>query len=471
MNKETRIKKIKEVVERGQKEERPLGAEIPWEGSLKWMQVHKVPLEYLLYNKYNGRILSRTKSLERQNRKIDVEAEDGKRMIEKLLWDSKPGANKRTLEDIERHEQQKHGIITRDGIIIDGNRRAMLLNKLYEKNPVDKYKYFKAVVLPVTLEESPLEIERLETVFQMGEDEKLGYNATEKYLKADGLRKQRVSVKEIAEWMGEDESKIKEYLEVMDTMDQYLEFYDYDGVYTQLDGREDPFIHLTKWLSGFYDKDSSKGFDGYKNSDVDDLKAIAFDYIRAKYEGKNFRVLANGLKEKHFFGDKEIWKDFRDFHESRMREVRDQENPIDFDSENLEAHLDARDSRYFELTKNEEGESFLEENIRIHQTQLRYRQEADKPAKILGEIERAFKSVNPKHKAFAEPGVLKQVERLNKITVGMLRDKSPERLLSEIVDLLESVKVDKKDQNKDELLDKVAEINRISFELKKQLGG
>ena len=53
--------------------------------------------------------------------------------------------------------------------------------------------YFKAVVLDVTLEENPLEIEKLETSFQMGEDEKLGYNPTEKYLKAKLLGKERKS--------------------------------------------------------------------------------------------------------------------------------------------------------------------------------------------------------------------------------------------------------------------------------------
>lgn len=471
MNKETRIKKIEEVVKRGKKEERLLGTEIPWEGSLRWMQVHKTPLEYLVYNKYNGRILSRTKSLERQKYQIDVESEDGRKTIEKLLWDSKVGANRRTLEDIEKHEQQKPGIITRDGIIIDGNRRAMLLNKLYEKHPVDKFKYFKAVVLPVTLEESPLEIQRLETVFQMGEDEKLGYNATEKYLKADSLRKQGVRIKEIAEWMGEEEPKVKEYLEVMNTMDEYLQFLEYDGVYTQLDGREDPFIHLTKWLKGFYNENSVKVFDGYKNSDVDDLKYIAFEYIRAKYEGKSFRILANGLKENHFFGDKETWTDFLDFHEEGMKSVRDQEEPIDFNSENLQAHLNARDERYFELTKDNQGESFLDKNIRLREEQLGNKRAKNKPSELVERAKRALEAIDQEHKSFSDSNVMSKVEELNKITTRMLKNKSPERLLSEIVRLLESVEIEKNALNKNELLNKIAEVNRISFEMKKQLGG
>ena len=82
MNKETRIKKIAEILQ-GE----PFGTqEIPWQDELEQMNVYKVPLEYLIYNKYNGRILSRTKSLERQNYQINPESPQGKALIEKLLW-------------------------------------------------------------------------------------------------------------------------------------------------------------------------------------------------------------------------------------------------------------------------------------------------------------------------------------------------------------------------------------------------
>ena len=59
MNKESRIAKIAEI-----KEREPEGVEkIVWEDSLQSMNVYNIPLEYLIYNKYNGRILTRTKSL------------------------------------------------------------------------------------------------------------------------------------------------------------------------------------------------------------------------------------------------------------------------------------------------------------------------------------------------------------------------------------------------------------------------
>ena len=190
MNKETRIEKISKIIERDKAN--PYGKqEILWEDVLKPMDVFKIPLDYLIYNKYNGRILSRTKSLESQSQQIDAETDTGKQLIEKLLMDSNPSRNKQTLESITNLGQEKVGIITKDGIIIDGNRRAMLLRRS------GKFNHFKTVVLDVTLEENPTEIEKLETIYQMGEDEKLGYGPIEKYLKAKGLKQKGIPEKDI----------------------------------------------------------------------------------------------------------------------------------------------------------------------------------------------------------------------------------------------------------------------------------
>ena len=454
MNRDTRIKKIQDVMKQD-----PFGKqEIPWEDALQSMNVYKVPLEYLVYNKYNGRILSRTKSLENQKHEIDVESENGRKLIEKLLWDSKPIRNKQTLESIEKFGQEKVGIITRDGIIIDGNRRAMMLGR------TDRYSYFKAVILPVTLEEKPIEIEKLETSYQMGEDEKLGYNPIEKYLKASGLEKRGVSIVNIAKWMGEEETIIREYLAVMKTMDDYLDYVGYGGIYTQLDGREDQIIKLTQWLDNFYGEESAKAFDGYKNSDVDDLKMISFDYIRVVYNGQRFRNIAYGLKENHFFGDKKIWQDFRDFHFDHIEPIKDAEEKVDYDSENLEAHLNDRDNKFFE-----KGKNFLDENIDTHVQQLRYKQAANQPLKLVNNAIGALEAIDRRHRAFSAPEVLERIENLNQTTVDMLQNKSPERLLSQIVHLLESIKFGDGSSSKDELLKKIKEIEKIAYQLEKKV--
>ncbi len=458
MNKENRIQKIAEIINRGQ----PHGErEILWQLGLISMKVYLIPLEYLVYNKYNGRILSETKSLESQNILIDVESESGKKRIEDLLFGSNPSGNRQTLESLKKIGQQEVGIITRDGVIVDGNRRAMLLKQAN----VD---FFKAVVLDVTSEEDPIQIQKLETIYQMGQDEKLGYNAIEKYLKVKELEKLGVERSKIAEWMGEPEPEIKELAEVMKTMDDYLDYLGYNGIYTQLEGREDQFINLTRCLNNFYGERSSKAFYGYRDRDVEDLRIISYDYIRVRYEGKEFRKISFGLQENHFFGNKEIWESFRAFHFDHIEHVKPQEIPINLKIENLKAHLNDRDQRFLELTKNPQGESFLTENIDLHDQRLRRKKTINEPLKLLDDAGENIETVSQNKQAFSQDGVLKRIQDLNDKTFDMLKNKDADKMLSQIIKLLESVKF-KDSDSKDELCKKLIEIGKISFRRQKEL--
>jgi len=448
MDKAVRTQKIHEIIERD-KNNPYLEIEIPWEDGLKPMKVYKIPLELLVYNKYNGRILSRTKSLEKQGRILNPETDLDKKIIEDLLWKSHIERNAKTLKNISDFGQQKVGIITKDGIIIDGNRRAMLLQRS------GKYDYFKAVVLPVTVEENPIEIEKLETFFQMGEDEKLDYNATEKYIKSKEIYLRLTSssnlniqelneeaVSKIADWMGKPNSEIKKYLTTMAIMDEYLEYLEYDGIYTQLDKREDPFLNLTKWLDNFYNKESNRAFDGYTNNDVDDLKIIAYDYIRIKFEGKDFRIIADGNKDKHFFGEKKIWESFRDKHFA-IKENLPEETEIDYDSSNLEAHLNARDNEFFKSANDENGDNEFIENVKDHQYQIGYKKAEGEPGKLVKRAMQTFEAIKTGHKIFESDEVQNLVEELGNKVFDTLQKKSPSKVLDHIIRLLDEIDTDK----------------------------
>jgi len=472
MNKEIRIQKIQEIIERDKNRPDLLNHEIMWEKQLKTEKVFNIPLSYLIYNKYNGRILSRTKSLEKQKQAINVETDEGRNLIEKLLWESKIDRNKKTELSIREFGQQKVGIITKDGVIIDGNRRAMLLNK------VDRTGYFKAIVLPVTLEENPIEIERLETTYQMGEDEKLGYNPIEKYLKAkqifDKLTpkiSETEAIKSISDWMGETEGEIRKYLDTMAVMDEYLEYLEYYGIYTQLDSREDQFLSLTKWLNTFYGESSKKAFDGYTDSDVDDLKIIAFDFLRFRneYDGKEFRNLAEGNSDKHFFGDKEIWKSFSSKHNEIIRKLP-KEPEIDFNSANLEKHLNARDKLFFDSSIFENETSAFLENLNEHKYLVGYNKAAEEPEKLIKRASQTFEAIKTGHKAFAKPEVQQMVQELGDKIFSSLQKKSPSRVLSHIIELLEDIEVDKIPADEvEEVQDKTKRIQQIGYQINKNL--
>jgi len=472
MNKQTRTEKIDHI----RRTAEPYGRQdILWHGKLVPMDVYEIPLECLIYNKYNGRILSRTKTLEKQGRTTDPETEEGKKVLEDLLWESKEVRNEITKRDIEDKGQMKVGIVTRDGIVIDGNRRVMLLNRL-------KKSHFRAIILPVALEDDPIEVEKLETTYQMGEDEKLGYNPIEKYLKAKQIYKKlkeqfshEKSIEQIADWMGEDKSEIEDWLDVVNVIDEYLEYLKYEGIYamadTPNDGKEDLFLFLKKWLKTFYNKESSKAFDCYTPGDVDDLKIICFDYIRAKigksYDGKEFRIIADGQKDKHFFGNKAIWTSFRDEHFKAAIpaiEKIDTTFPINISSQNIEASLSNRDSKF-----RDEVLDALIANVRKHTTDVRYAQAANKPSDLVEDAQKAIDAIDQGHKAFSTPEVLGQLEKLIQKLLNMLQKRSPDRTLSIVSQLLVSVKVDDKSTDKAAVLAKLKEIQKAVYQLEKRI--
>ena len=152
MNATERKAKLKEFVDHPERACRT-GIPITYHNRLITLDAYEIPLEFLVYNPYNGRIGSAVKSYERQNHMLNPENQDDKKIIEKFLWDSKPEANKKTRERLLKEHQQKHGIVTSDGMIIDGNRRACLLNSIMADASIpftDKShcQYFIAIILP-----------------------------------------------------------------------------------------------------------------------------------------------------------------------------------------------------------------------------------------------------------------------------------------------------------------------------------
>ena len=105
MNAAERKAKLKEFVNHPEKACRT-GIPITYHGSIITLDAYAIPLEYLVYNPYNGRIGSVVKSYERQNHPLNPEDSDDKKLIEKFLWDSKPEANKKTKERRIRKEIQ-----------------------------------------------------------------------------------------------------------------------------------------------------------------------------------------------------------------------------------------------------------------------------------------------------------------------------------------------------------------------------
>jgi hypothetical protein len=279
------------------------------------------------------------------------------------------------------------------------------------------------------------------------------------------------AIKSISDWMGETEGEIRKYLDTMDVMDEYLEYLEYDGIYTQLDSREDQFLSLTKWLKTFYGETSKRAFDGYTDGDVDDLKILAFDYLRFRneYDGKEFRNIAEGNQENHFFGNKEIWKSFLQRHNEIIKNLP-KEDEIDFNSTKLEEHLNARDNIFFENSKFGGITSSFIDNLNYHKTSIEYNRAAEAPEKNIKNAHRAFDAIKQNHKNFSKPEIQNMVKELGDRIFNSLQKKSPSRVLTHIIELLEGIDVDKiPDEEIEEVQEKTKRIQQIVYQINKNI--
>lgn len=401
------------------------GIPLRYKGSTRAEIVWRIPLDYLIYNKYNGRIGSDVLSYEKQNGELNAEVDSDRKIIERFLYESKVDRNKTTMDSLLKIGQQRYGIVTSDGIIVDGNRRAMLLNRLFYKRDdlgytyaqVEQCQYFLAIILPDDAEEK--DIQQLETIYQMGEDDKLDYNPIEKYLKCKELKRLGFSDEDIAGFMSEKPGQIKEWLRILTLMEEYLQEYDYDGIYTRLEKTEGPFVDLANYLDSYAKRGANvRNVNwAYTDSDISDLKLVCFDYIRARYEGKDFRNIAKTGKEGSIFFFKELWEDFLKQHqentppdEETVEELR-QRCP----GEDLSLLLKQRDNAWIEQAKGQ-----LKGNLTRATRKLDDKRDAIKPADLIARALSDLKSVDCGQSSFTEdPRIEEMVKEINKITWEM----------------------------------------------------
>src|SRR3546814_11548158 len=106
---DVRIQKLTElrVPEEGQ-----VLQKLHYDGDTKPHKVSTINLDYLIYNRHNGRLEAEMLTWEEQNAASPEEYdEDLHHLIEELLWQSAVPRNKATLLDLKDKGQQRPGIV------------------------------------------------------------------------------------------------------------------------------------------------------------------------------------------------------------------------------------------------------------------------------------------------------------------------------------------------------------------------
>jgi hypothetical protein len=303
--------------------------------------VYAIPLEYLTYNVKNTRFLAEAKTFEaEEKRSLDITKYEDFLKVEQFIFNYRKERNEGTIKSLLQDGQQKTGIITKDGVVISGNRRLRLLNEIrrhpekYQKENPDRFEElgkFEAIVL----EESELTPERmvaLETYYQYGEEDKVDYNPIQVYLSAYQQKHDlKLPEEQIANNFKVKVPEVRKWLEVYELMVQYLDHTGQQDRFIALENLEDPFLGLRQALRQLTSFSTAKVNWPYDEIDIEELKTIYFDYLFARdaLRGeKNYRdVLA-------FFRDEGEWKAIRDIHSANVKPLEELKPVQEYEKEN-----------------------------------------------------------------------------------------------------------------------------------------
>jgi hypothetical protein len=330
--------------------------------------VYAVPLEYLTYNPKNTRFLAEAKTFEAdEGRTLDISDPRDFAKIEDFIWKYRQERNESTIKSLLQNGQQKPGIVTRDGIVLSGNRRLRLLNEIrrnpaqYQRQNPERFEElskFEAIVLDES-DMTPEKIISMETYYQYGEDEKVDYNPIQLYLSANQQKNELgLQVEQIASNFKVSKAKVHTWLEVYNLMVEYLDYTGQKNRFIALDELEDPFLSLNRTLKKLANGSAQVNW-AYDEVDIEDMKLVYFDYLYAQEKGeKKYRDLLD------FFNDKKEWEAIKTA-QGRLGTPTDELKPLsDYEKENPdlspEKVIEKRRSDFVQLNATTLGQGFRE---------------------------------------------------------------------------------------------------------------
>ncbi|WP_269318470.1 hypothetical protein [Exiguobacterium sp. KJ 601] len=199
-------------------------------GEMRSFEVYRIPLDLLLYNKRNGRIISWMNKLESEGVVVDELSKDEyNEKVETMIVDSNRTALEKTKKNIKALGQIHAGVVLNNGTVVDGNRRFTCLRQLKREDGGDLF--FEAVILDPEEGLTDADIKRLELRIQHGEERPVDYNAIDNLVDVyNDIRINRYfTTKEYAANIGKKESDVKKMLEKADLMVEYLKFINAEG--------------------------------------------------------------------------------------------------------------------------------------------------------------------------------------------------------------------------------------------------
>lgn len=196
------------------------------------LNVYRVPIKYLIYNIRNGRFAAELLAKEAElKRKLDSADPGDAKIIQKLLLELDPSETDALRRDLRKNGQLDPGIITRDGAVINANRRMAILSALYQEEHDPGFSFLRVARLPKDVDERDLW--RIEAGLQFAKEFRLPYGPVNELLKLREGSNSGIDSKEISQTLlGRfSPAKVDEKLAILKLIESYLTFIGKPGQY------------------------------------------------------------------------------------------------------------------------------------------------------------------------------------------------------------------------------------------------
>lgn len=217
-------------------------------GEKKVLEFYRFPIDLLYYNANNGRLAMDVREWEQSNgRKLDGRQREDTTIIREMLLYMDLDKTDTLKKDLHQKGQMEPGVITHDGVVINGNRRMAVLELLHEEEPTGKWRFLEAVRLPAAISEQDLW--KIEAGLQLSRGKVAEYHPVNELLKIKEGIDRHLSPEEVAAAMyAWKPAEIKDALDRLNLIDNFLHFFGQPGNYGVIKkfGLSEYFIDVQK---------------------------------------------------------------------------------------------------------------------------------------------------------------------------------------------------------------------------------
>ncbi|MEJ9302011.1 hypothetical protein ABEW33_23395 [Priestia megaterium] len=242
---------IQAIVSEEPRPEKKYSIKFPRE--MQQFDVHVIPIDMPKYRLANGRTLAAQEEYLSKYPELGEEFFEDDEYLEaqkeqhKILTKMLKSSNGDIKAYFKKHKQEIPLIITRTGLVVNGNRRLCAMRELLAEDEQlhAHFNYIDVIILPYCDEEA---IDRLEAELQIIKDIKADYNwISEAYMLRKRHTKYGFGFKQLADIYNTSEKEVQYKLDLLSYVDQYLVSIGTPKAYEKVEKDEFAFKQIKKY--------------------------------------------------------------------------------------------------------------------------------------------------------------------------------------------------------------------------------